>query len=486
MGCPQKVAQESPPPPTFTVPAFRARQHRGGESELLKDVYPSGFCKPPENRPLPTTTKTVSTTSNRRTTLSGPHIRDLLQESKEVGVPPCGATAGRQALNITRVVLGAKDVVDTIGSELVQYGGFSVGPAELSSPTSINRPHHSRPPSPASPSRMTIDGSALLRGRSSLLVEARSVVNRWPGRKTCAPGDFASPRDESSNTWKGRKRIRSATTDRAQSSGGPEPWPYPAEALTGCSSRPSTSASAIRGGAGGLAAAAPRGDNSNAHRGREDPGRPVDGENTPENGVGGIQDQNTQRPADTTNEVGQLGLLGAQDNSSPAQEDGQAGCRNEMAEKLEGELALMNEDHPKGSSRVDAAWANAKDYPSVWSDADGSACFASGGTNNNNHDNSVVCDSSVADDSAEQVAGKRSFSTLDTERYRGSLSKDATNILRSHLELRNKPPNTSTSCVSDSSNATGTEGTETEGTTLMSPAPPPTPPGQVRPEIRTS
>lgn len=476
-----KVAQDSPPPPTFTVPAFRARNHRGGESELLKYTYPSGFCKCPENHPLPTTTTTSTKTAPGRNTLSlsGPQLRDLLHESKEVGVPPCGAVAGRQALNITRVVVGAKDLVDTVGSELVQFAGFSIGPAELSSPTSINRTHHLRPrtPSPVSPSRMTIDGSALLRGRSSLLVEARSAVNQWSGRKTCASDDFSSPRDES-NAWKGRKRVRSATTDRAHSSGGPGPWPYPAETLTGRSSRPSTSASTKnRGGSGGVAAAAAlrvhNGGGSEQPRdrpsgGREDPARPVSQDNATKHGTADSRDQNIQSQIPTCTGTANIADqerdfpgVGAQGISCSVQKEGQADCRNETAERIEGQVApLLSEHEPNGGGRVDGAWAKDFPCPSVWSD--GSTCF--------------VASVSTNDDSAEQVAGKRSFSTLDTERYQGSLSKDATNILRSHLESRHKPPSNNTSCASDSRNAMATE-----GTALMSPAPPPTPPGQVRP-----
>lgn len=430
----------------------------------------------------------------------------MLHESKEVGVPPCGAAARRQALNVTRVLVGAKDVVDTVGSELVQYAGFSVGPAELSSPTSVGRSFLSRPPSPVSPSRMTIDGSALLRGRGSLLVEARSAGNQWSGRKPCAPGDFASPRDES-NVWKGRKRIRSPTLGRAQSSGGPEPWPYPAEALTARSSRPSTSASTKRKGPGGVSAAALLrvNDGENCAQpcakplgGKVDKARPETGDNVAKHDVSSDGDQtprNTQGPAETASApvADHPGFLGAQENSRPVQEETQAGCRDEEAETTEAELVvpLPSEDRPSGTcdGRIGGgAWARDKDYPSVWSDSDSdvvgngsSACFvAAAGTHDMENDSSVICDSTVSvanDGSAEQVAGKRSFSTLDSERYRGSLlSKDATNILRSHLESRSKPPGSCNSFVPDGRNAMATE-----GSVMMSPAPPPSPPGQVRP-----
>eukprot|EP00752_Nemacystus_decipiens_P012681 g11234.t1 len=479
------VAQESPPPPTFTVPAFRARRHRGGESELLKDTYPSGFCKPPALRPLPATTKS-SKASTRGQTLpwSGQQLRDLLQESKEVGVPPCGAAAGRQALNVTRVIVGAKDVVDTVGSELVQYAGFSVGPAEVSSPTSVNKSSFlSRPLFPVSPSRMTIDGSALLRGRSSLLVEARSVGDKWSRQKTCGtPGDFVTPRDES-KALKGRKRIRSATADRAQSAGGPEPWPYPAEALTGRSSRPGTSASTKRRGLGGAAAASPRVNGCGEDYyycarsggtpldGKEDPSRPETRDAVAKHGVGGGRDYNTQGPTCTdtdsspTTVADQCGFKGAHENShwSQSVQETQAGCQDETGERRDGEPKQRqmppseDRDQPgerrSGSGRrFDGAWAkyNDRDVPSVWSDSESDAggggnssmCFIApvGAQDGSDNDSSVVCGSSVSvanddDGSAEQVAGKRSFSTLDTERYRGSLSKDATNILRSDIVL---------------------------------------------------
>lgn len=493
----QKVAHEAPPPPTFTVPAFRARKHRGGESKLLKDAYPSGFGNPSENRPRPSA---IDSSTRRALALTGgPRLRGLLHESKEVGVPPWGATAGRRTLNITRVIVGAKDVVDSVGNELVQFGpGFSIGPAEHSSP----RPHQSRPRTPAtplSPARMTIDGSSL-KAWSSLLVGATTVdrdcENEWSPRKNrCGHRDGSSPRHDDKR--EGFKRIRPTTADTDQCSRGPEPWPYTAESLTGRSgrsSRPSTAGlgpkPAFRKRRGpGIAAASALGVHEVGGNEQAD-GRKNGVKKDPAavSGVVGLSTDDSlgrgrcPRPGDGSSDHGDavrnppkaskpsqpLLPLKARGTSKP---DGGQG-EEDKGEKPRGQVVLLNKDEVTGSGSIGGELAmDAQDNPSVWSD--GSACFAASVIMN---ENSGAYSPLVADSSAEQVSAKRSFSTLDTERYRGSLSKDATDILRSHLESRSKAPSNANSCFSDSRTA------PTDATALVSPAPPPTPtpPGQVR------
>lgn len=479
----------------FTVPAFRARKHRGGESELLKDAYPSGFCSPSENRPRPSA---IDSSTRRALALSGgPRLRGLLHESQEVGIPPWGAATGRRALNITRVIVGAKDVVDTVGNELVQFGpGFSIGPAEHSSP----RPHQSRPRTPATPlypARMTIDGSSLKAWRS-LLVGATTVDrdrgNEWSPRKNCrGHRDGSSPRGDGKR--EGFKRIRPTTADTDQCSKGPEPWPYTAESLTGRSgrsSRPSTAglgpkqAFGKRRGPGIATASAlgvneARGDEQADGRkngGKKDPAVAEVVQLSSDDSLGrsrcphlndGSNDNGgtARNPPDTSKLSHQLCPLEARGTLKPVGGQGE----EENGERPRGQVVLLNEDELIGSGSIGGALVmGAQDNPSVWSDS--SACFAASVVTK---ENSGAYSPLVADSSVEEGSAKRSFSTLDTERYRGSLSKDATDILRSHLESRTKAPSNANSCFSDSRTAL-----PTDTTVLVSPAPPPTPPGQVR------
>lgn len=513
-----KAALESPPQPTFTVPAFRARKHRGGESPLLKDAYPSGFCKPPEIRPLPTTTVTASsdpTTSGNNISAGagGPWLREVLHESKEVGISPWGACSGRRTLNFTRVLFGATDVADTVGSALVQYGpGFSIGPAESLSPRRrwSNRSDHRRPrtpSSPSSPSHMTIDGS-FLRDRNSLLVEPCAVDQgkHWPQRKVYAP-DWTSPRDGDGN--RGHKRIRPAT-DRVQSPGEPEPWPCATEELTGRSSRPSTANAAPQSLSANRAncpadngmAAGPHvrdeGDQEQArdrdHGAKEDAaaaaamGGACGGQQagtfplSPHlNDSGGArtdscgkEDKNDQSRCGTSMVEGALDISLAKVPCDRNQEVGAMDFRDERSARLPGEV--IDEDDASDSVRLGEAWAiDANDNPSVWSNCS-ARLLASVATN----DSSAVYNSSVGEGSADLASAKRSFSTLDAERYRGSLSKDANEILRSHLRSRNELPGQATYSFSDSHHEVANE-----ATAILTPAPPPPSTGQVRIERPT-
>ncbi|CAM9091414.1 unnamed protein product [Ectocarpus sp. 4 AP-2014] len=466
-----QVAQESPPPPTFTVPAFRPRKHRGGESSLLKEAYPSGFCRPPQNRPLPATTMTTATdtrsTRRKMVWMSGPPREDLLHESKQVGVPPCGVASSRRILKSTRVVIGAPDVVDTVGSELVQFGpGFSIGPAEHYSPRRcILTPDRSRlrtPTTPISPSRMIIDGSTLL-GRGSLLVEPRAVdrQNQRPGLKIRPPSE-----DNIYYTYdmEGHKGVRPTTADRNQASAGPEPWPFPCDRLTGRSSRPSTmaqvreTASWNRGDPGDDVSAVPHASDcghDGRTLGRDDeaataaagadqqtqsasqlstPRVPhVDNEkNTSENGGVNTPDARGQTPTEKLK-------LRIED------------CRNERVGRSQEEVELRIEDELLDGGRTEEAWmVDGKDDPSIWSAGGSGGMVASVTTK----DDSAVCSSSIGDDvSVEHVSAQRSCSTLNTGLYRGILSKDATDILRSHLESKNKPPGNAEACFSASCDA---------------------------------
>ncbi|CAM9390608.1 unnamed protein product [Ectocarpus fasciculatus] len=479
-----QVAQESPPPPTFTVPAFRPRKHRGGESSLLKDAYPSGFCRPPQNRPLPGTTTTTATdtrsTRRKLVWLSGPLLQDLLHESKQVGVPSCGVPSSRRILKSTRVVIGAPDVVDTVGSELVQFGpGFSIGPAEHYSPRRCtltpDRPRPRTPTTPISPSRMTIDGSTLW-GRSSLLVEPRAVdrQNQRQGLKIRPPSEDLYTYD-----MEGHKRVRPTTADGIQASAGPEPWPFPCDKLTGRSSRPGTTAqeqetaSWNRGDPGDGVSAVPHasdcGDDgrtlsrddaaTTAEAGADQQTQSTSQLSTPrvhcldnksnasEHGAVNTSGARDQTPTEEATLADPRGPLGVQASCSSVGKRRIEDSRSERIDKRQEELELHNEDELMDGERIGEAWAvDGRDDPSVWS-GDGSVRMLASVTT---IDNSAVCSSQIGDDdvSVEHVSAQRSSSTLDTGIYRGILSKDATDILRSHLESKNKPPGDDEACFS--------------------------------------
>lgn len=389
------------------------------------------------------------------------------------------------------MIVGAKDVVDTVGNELVQFGpGFYIRPSEGSSP----RLDQSRPITPATPippSCMTIDGSSL-RAWDSLLVRANTVDrgNEWSPRKINGRCDGTSPRG--AGIRGGVKRIRPTTADTEQFSRGPEPWPYSAETLTGRSgrsSRPSTAdlgpkpAFRKRRGPGSVAASA-----LGVHNTVEDEqadGRNIGGKKDPEmaevvelriDSLGQARcphlndrrdnvGDTVQNPPETSKIAHQLCPLEARGTLKPF--DGQG--EEEKWERPRDQGALQNKIGLSGSDSNEALTLDARDNLSVWSG--GSECFNASGISN---ENSGVESPSVEEGSVEQVSAKRSSSTLNTQRYRGSLSKDATDILRSHLESRNKPPSNVNSYFSDSRTAI-----LRSSTALISPAPPPTAPGQV-------
>ncbi|CAM9578777.1 unnamed protein product [Scytosiphon promiscuus] len=487
-----QVTLGSSPTPTFTVPALCAREHRGGESYLLKDAFPSGFCKLRGSCPTPTTAaKTPSNSKPRGIGSSSrrPWLRELFQESKEVGVSPWGASSCRRALNLTRVVFGATEVVNTVGSALVQYGpGFSIGPASHFLPRRrwSDRSDHRRPRTPASPtstSHVTIDGSAL-RDRNSLLVERRAVErgSQWPHRPVYAP-DWTAPQHV--DVSEGHTRFR-PLTNRAQSPGEPEPWPSVVEELTGRSSRPSTATA-------GLQSLSPTGVQCLTSEGREgsmglnvsdeaDEGQAYDrvfglkeeitaaaigtgggatrqqtdtvcqsaqsphhdDSDTPSDPCA-VKDKNDRTPSVMSKIEVALDSPGAKVPKVRNQEERELDVRDE---KSNGSLGtrVLDEDLLSDGVRVEEAWAiDNKDNPSVWSCCS-AHILASVATNNS----SAVFNSSVGEGSVEPLSAKRSFSTLDAERYRESLSRDANEILRSHLKSRNEPSSETNSIFSNS------------------------------------
>lgn len=135
---------------------------------------------------------------------------------------------------------------------------------------------------------------------------------------------------------------------------------------------------------------------------------------------------------------------------------------------------LLDDDR---CARVGQALAVSGGDSSVWNDE--SACSMLSVTTLEK----ASCNSSLSDESMEQLASKRSFSSHETERYGGNLSKDATEILRSHLGSASKISDDNVDIMVDSIVDTSVpDGGELimqeEDAALMSPVPPPTPSAQ--------
>lgn len=151
---PVKVTGEVRPPPTCSIPAFRPRAHRG-ESEFLKDAYPSGFSpvRHDEHGGLLRTGKP----SCRARSYGGMNI--LLSETVGEGIPRHGQSSDGRVLKVTRVLLGADVVLREAGNDLVHFGPtFCCGPT-ICAASPMPRPL-SRFVRSLSPKQITIDGSA--------------------------------------------------------------------------------------------------------------------------------------------------------------------------------------------------------------------------------------------------------------------------------------------------------------------------------------
>ncbi|CAM9595562.1 unnamed protein product, partial [Ectocarpus sp. 8 AP-2014] len=254
------------------------------------------------------------------------------------------------------------------------------------------------------------------------------------------------------------------TADRNQASAGPEPWPFPCDKLTERSSRPGTTAqvqetaSWRRGDPGDDVFAVPHASDCGHD------GRTLGRDDEAETAAAGA-DQQTQSASqlstprvhhvDNENNTSEHGAVNTPDagGQTPTEkpklriED----CRNERAGRSQEEVELGNEDELLDGGKIGEAWAvDGKDDPSVWSGDSSGGILASVTTN----DNSAVCSSLIRDGiSVEHVSAQRSSSTLDTGLYRGILSKDATDILRFHLESKKKPPGNAEACFSASCDA---------------------------------
>lgn len=124
----QKATLKAFSRPSSTIPAVRPRGHRGGDSLLLKNTYPSGFCLSVHNTVQKKHNLNDGDDSNsslRRRISPQYEPNDshyLLSGKKKSGVTPWGRLDGKREITITQLVIGDHVVQDTTDSDLVQFG----------------------------------------------------------------------------------------------------------------------------------------------------------------------------------------------------------------------------------------------------------------------------------------------------------------------------------------------------------------------------
>lgn len=357
---------------------------------------------------------------------------------------------------VARVVLGSKDVADTAGNDLVQFGpAFTCGPTErTATPVSTGSITLSRPTTPISPTRTTMDGT-LLSGKSLLLPPRgdRDGGSEWPQRKLpCSPEHAPQHR-------RNQNQVRPKTADRViTAGGGPEPWIseiHTGDKHCGASSRantPNHEVSASRQGDGVVVVA--KGHIAGTQQTDRRPEAPDPTQSEP-------------RAADRVIDVGKKRREQESSPSPPA--TGDDTWRSEKPEigraerkAIRGVLPVA----PKLTRQVDSGQipmvvlvgedgGSIGDLLEKTVQASHGSQILGGRVEVDNSMSSVcgissacpldsvasmsaaTCGSSVSDaTSTEAVSKRRSYSSLHTDRYCGALSSNANEIVRSHLEAR--------------------------------------------------
>lgn len=497
-----KVAIEAPPPVTFTVPSFRSRNHRGGESILLKYAYPSGFGQQTKPGHHFTLSAAAAAAADRRNQNLPPSSTQggLVSETKGFGVPKWGAASKKWLLNVTRVVVGAEVADAGAGNELIHFGPeFPCGPTECLSPRAWS--HRTRTSSPLSPTRMTIDGSTLkekdLLAASGTERETYQSLKQF--RLRSPPFSVGSPRDgQASAQGPGeRKRNRADTAERAHSADTSAVYPCPGESATmpppkHCAGRHVLHSSSGReGGDGGGVAPEARvsgGGSRSAESRVEQDNRPTHGqkihakEDTSNAAVRRYVDAD---PQESSNEHSRCNTGYKESLEGRATDDQRSSqvstalpkvvrpvdsgqipnvtYREETAGRggVEESIAFLDEQ----SGSLKEAWAVSGNNSSTLQVE--SACPLASATTL--EASSASCESSLSGSSVDPLMAKRSLSSLDTERYGGTLSKDATDILRSHLESQTVHSKDIDTCLSS-----GQDMLAADHVAATSPAPPAT------------
>lgn len=401
----------------------------------MKDTYPSGFY-PTKSPELPSPAADTTCGGQLPIALSGSENQSLVLEERGFGVPPWGGTASRRVLSITRLVVGAEVVADTVGSELVQFGpGFPCGAID-GEVSPRRRSHPTRATSPLSPTSVTIDGSTL-RGRNLLVALRMTRDNHWPQRRGVSPY-FRSPP---------RTRDRTGTGQRV-SSAGPTPWPAPIESsnepISGLASEDSdladsSSKEEVVDAAGPLETA-----NGGTGRGeaREDAGGHM-GDRTLDitEDDGKILETALDNPRGSASDAG--GEADALEDSLHHVEDDNLDRRMKSGYMLGDSRVGEDTRHKRIESRETGAALVDKHIEKL-----GGAWTTVGNGGTVCQEENICSVASIAtlevptsrspasECSIRPLATKRSLSTLDTEGYGGNLSRDATDIVRSHLESR--------------------------------------------------
>lgn len=498
MSAPLQVTKEAPPPPTSTIPSFRHRDHRGGESILLQRVFPSGFypSKAPETPPRPTG-------KFRRSSPPSSPDKSLISEWKGLGVPRWGAAANRRGVTVTRVVVGAEVIAKAVRNDMIQFDPkFPCDAKEYVSPG--RRLGSPSKPSPILPTRMTIDGSSLVSLDQKLVVtsiderenpwQQPMIENLHPvNLRTCSSGIYRQ---------EGRKRNRAILADancsctracplEAVNRNSLKPRARPRKTIDKSSSTPCIGGGgkdSLSGGGAGekelKCAHDSRGDQADIFaksEGRVSERRIHDKENTgdqPEGQPGILQGSNLGEISKNLGDDEKQGKKRSEElmvlscEFSSTQHSRDTSINNssqaDQVERGRVDLALMDD----ASERVGEAWETSADNSISWQ-GESADSIASGNTLGEMQTSPKPVGYSV-----KYVSGKQSISTIDTECYVGHLSKNATNIVRCHFESQGTSVENIDSCFSGSRDILAAD-----SSALISPAPPPAPSEQVRTQV---
>lgn len=352
-------------------------------------------------------------------------------------------------MTVTYLRMGAESACEIAGNELVQFGpAVCCGPTERLSPAAA-KPRLSRPNTPLSSISKTINGS-FLKGRifsgTCASHADHEAGNTWPRRKLPR-----SPCRENQNPHRrlGRKRGRPVTGDRTSTEGIPEPWPY------------SLYLSGRQGGTGrgtrtfDLAASDPRGRAEVViAQGGMDKDEAIPHAETGACNVSFevVEVSDARLTANLGSTVSVVAANDVQlDKPDKEKKDSQDVSTSSRLARQEdpGQIqlvTLVGEDgHSEGGEmrhglpmddrsilekqEGEALEGLTIDECSKDEDGEVSACPS----------DSVVmlepsCESLASDDSVEHASPRRGFSSLDSERYGGTLTRNAYDIVRSRIE----------------------------------------------------
>lgn len=356
---------------------------------------------------------------------------------------------------VARVVLGSKDVTDTAGNDLVQFGpAFTCGPTErTTTPVSTGSITLSRPTTPISPTRTTLDGT-LLSGKSLLLPPRgdRDGGSEWPQRKLpCSP-------DHATHNRGSQKQARPKTADRViTAGGGPEPWiseTYTVDRHCGASSRantPNHEVSASRQGDGVVVVAKGQIAGSQQADQRPEAPDPIKSKSRATDrasGVGKKRQEQEHFPSPPATGDGTRHAGTPRKGTAEGKETRGVPAASKLTRQVDsGQIPMVLLVGEDGGSigdllekTVQASHGSRKSGERA--DVDNSMSSLCGISSACPLDSvasmsAATCGPSVSDaSSTEAVSKRRSYSSLDTDRYCGALSSNANEIVRSHIEDR--------------------------------------------------